>query len=164
MGAVGIVIVALIAIAALFSSIFTVQPEEVGVVMTHAEHSSSLRIKDLQGKPAVYAGGEPAGYIIKLKDGPTLYHAGDTGVFGDMNLIGDYYRPDIALLPIGGHFTMDPEHAAYATGMLKPKKVIPMHYATFPPLKGTPEEYLQALGDVDVEVIVMTPGQSIKLD
>ncbi len=101
---------------------------------------------------------------MQLEDGYKIYHAGDTGVFADMKWIGEYYEPDLALLPIGGHFTMDPQHAAYAVRkLLKTKIVIPMHYGTFPPLKGTPEQFKQALGDARTKVIVMEPGQSVKL-
>ncbi len=134
----------------------------ISITMVRAEHSSDYVHTDLQsGKKGVYPGGEPAGYIIRLENGFTLYHAGDTGVFGDMKFIGEYYRPDLALLPIGGHFTMDPAHAAYAVReLLKPKSVIPMHYGTFPPLKGTPEQFIDALGDAKTRVIVMTPGES----
>ena len=80
-----------------------------------------------------------------------------------MAFIGSYYQPDLALLPIGGHFTMDPAHAAYAVNnLLKPKRVVPMHYGTFPALKGTPEEFKKALGNTSTEVIVMQPGDTKK--
>jgi L-ascorbate metabolism protein UlaG (beta-lactamase superfamily) len=80
-----------------------------------------------------------------------------------MTFIGEYYQPDLALLPIGGHFTMDPKHAAYAVkNLLKTKTVIPIHYATFPPLKGTPEQFKAALGDSPAKVIVMKPGDTQK--
>ena len=85
---------------------------------------------------------------------------GDTNVFGDMRLIGDYYKPDLVLIPIGGHFVMDPKEAALATKMLHPKFAIPMHYGTIPQLKGTPEEYIKALGKSHTKVLVMTPGQT----
>jgi len=128
--------------------------EGITVTMVHAEHSSEV-LHD----GALYPGGEPAGYVIELEDGTTLYHAGDTGVFGDMAFIGSYYRPDVSFLPIGGHYTMDPAHAAYAIrNLLKVKTVVPMHYGTFPPLKGTRDELKAALGDDDAEVIVMQPG------
>jgi len=134
----------------------------VTVTMVHAEHSSTLVHSDPDsGKTAVYNGGEPAGYIIALADGPTIYHAGDTGVFSDMAFIADYYKPDVAFLPIGGHYTMDPVHAAYAIETyLKTPKVMPFHYGTFPPLKGTPDELKAALGDSATEVIVMEPGET----
>ena len=98
-------------------------------------------------KREVHVGGEPVGFIIKLENGFTIYHTGDTNVFSDMKLISDYYKPDLLLLPIGGHFTMDPKEAALATKLVNPKYAIPMHYGTFPPLKGTPEEYKEALGE-----------------
>ena len=136
----------------------------ITVTMVHAEHSSSVVHVDPQTKKkAVYPGGEPVGYIIKLENGFTIYHAGDTGVFGDMKFIGSYYKPDLALLPIGGHFTMDPAHAAYATRtMLKPKHVVPMHYGTWPPLKGTPEQFKKALGKSRTKVHAMQPGDTLK--
>jgi L-ascorbate metabolism protein UlaG (beta-lactamase superfamily) len=129
--------------------------------MVRAEHSSEVVHKDPDsGNKKVYPGGEPAGYIIELENGYRIYHAGDTGVFGDMKFIGDYYKPDLALLPIGGHFTMDPAHAAYAVkNMLRTKNVVPIHYGTFPPLKGTPVQLIKALGDFPVNVIVMNPGE-----
>lgn len=135
----------------------------ITVTMTHAEHSSSVAWTDpVSGKEMSLPGGEPAGYVVELENGFKLYHAGDTGVFGDMSLIGSIYRPDLALLPIGGHFTMDPAHAAFATTqLLKIGRVIPMHYGTFPPLKGTPAEYKAALGDAKVEVIDMAPGDTV---
>jgi len=143
-----------------------IQPigEGITVTMVHAEHSSEVVHVDPETKKSsVHPGGEPAGYIIKLENGFTIYHAGDTGVFGDMKFIGSYYKPDLALLPIGGHFTMDPAHAAYATRtMLKPKHVVPMHYGTFPPLKGTPEQFEEALGKTSAKVHVMQPGDTLK--
>ncbi len=135
----------------------------ITITMTHAEHSSEVVYTDPETKKrSVHPGGEPAGYIIKLENGFTIYHAGDTGVFGDMKFIGEYYKPNLALLPIGGHFTMDPVHAAYATRvLLKPKHVIPMHYGTFPPLKGTPAEFKKALGKTSIKVHAMNPGDSL---
>ncbi|PJK30937.1 metal-dependent hydrolase [Minwuia thermotolerans] len=131
--------------------------KDIVITMTRAEHSSTV---GFDGK--VFPGGEPAGYIIRLENGYKIYHAGDTGVFGDMRFISSYYRPDLALLPIGGHFTMGPAHAAYALRNLMKEipRVMPMHYGTFPPLKGTPEQLVKALGDHPVEVIVMQPGES----
>lgn len=133
----------------------------VTITMTHAEHSSAVvATNPVTGKQDIYSGGEPAGYVIMLEDGYTIYHAGDTGVFGDMDLIRELYNPDLALLPIGGHFTMDPLHAAFAVEMLlKPKTVVPMHYGTFPPLKGTPAQFQEALGRHPVEIVVMSPGE-----
>jgi L-ascorbate metabolism protein UlaG (beta-lactamase superfamily) len=128
----------------------------VTVYMTHAEHSSTV-VHDKVAHP----GGEPVGYVIELEDGRKIYHSGDTGVFGDMGWIGSYYGIDLALICIGGHFTMDPKHAAYATReLLKPKVVMPMHYGTFPPLKGTPDQFKDALGDWKGELVVMQPGDT----
>jgi L-ascorbate metabolism protein UlaG (beta-lactamase superfamily) len=130
----------------------------IAITMVHAEHSSEVLHED-----TLYPGGEPAGYILELEDGTTLYHAGDTGVFGDMAFIGSYYRPDVSFLPIGGHFTMDPAHAAYAVReLLKVETVVPIHYGTFPPLKGTPAALKAALGDYDAEVVEMQPGETRK--
>ncbi len=137
---------------------------DVVVTMVRAEHSSEVVHTDPETKnKSVHPGGEPAGYIIELENGFKIYHAGDTGVFGDMKFIGDYYQPDVALLPIGGHFTMDPAHAAYAVrNLLTTKMVVPMHYGTFPPLKGTPAQFKQALGDFPTKVLVMQPGDMLK--
>jgi L-ascorbate metabolism protein UlaG (beta-lactamase superfamily) len=135
---------------------------DVRITMVRAEHSSEVAQEDpATKKTTVHPGGEPAGYIITLENGFTIYHAGDTGVFADMTFIGEYYKPDLVLLPIGGHFTMDPAHAAYAVrNLLKATTVIPMHYGTFPPLKGTPEQFTKALGDFPTTVIVMKPGET----
>lgn len=142
-----------------FNKSGSIQPlKGITVTMVHADHSS-----DIVHENHVYSGGEPAGFIIELENGYKIYHAGDTGVFGDMQYIANYYKPDLALLPIGGHYTMDPIHAAYAVNnLLKIKTVIPIHYGTFPPLKGTPEAFKKALGDTSTKVIVMKPGEVIK--
>jgi L-ascorbate metabolism protein UlaG (beta-lactamase superfamily) len=98
-----------------------------------------------------------------MENGFKIYHAGDTGVFGDMGLIGELYKPDLALLPIGGHFTMGPEDAAFATNrLLKPRFVIPAHYGTFPVLAGTPQQYIKALGNSSTRVIVPQPGEKVE--
>ncbi|MDF1719419.1 MAG: metal-dependent hydrolase [Minwuia sp.] len=134
--------------------------QDITITMTRAEHSSSVRTTDpISGKVNVLPGGEPSGYIVRLENGYKIYHAGDTGVFGDMAFIGSYYKPDLALLPIGGHFTMGPQHAAYAVKeLLRTPTVVPMHYGTFPPLKGTPERFIEALGNTPTNVVVMQPG------
>ena len=88
---------------------------------------------------------------------------GDTGLFGDMRLIGQYYNPDLIMIPIGGHFVMDPKDAAMATrDFLRPKYAIPMHYGTFPVLKGTPQEYLDALVTTPTKVFVINPGDKLR--
>ncbi len=139
----------------------TVTPisDDIKITMVRAEHSSSFTHDG-----AVYFGGEPVGYVIELENGYRSYHSGDTGVFGDMKMIGEYYKPDLALVCIGGWFTMGPTEAAYAMGtLMQPKMVIPMHYGTFPPLKGTPREFIDALGDSPVKVKVMEPGETLSM-
>lgn len=139
----------------------TIQPlDGISVTMVRAEHSSEVVHTGDDGHKRVHPGGEPAGFIIELENGYVIYHAGDTGVFADMTFIRDYYQPSLALLPIGGHFTMDPDHAAYAVRqLLQTPTVMPIHYGTFAPLKGTPEQFRQALGDSDSELLVMEPGE-----
>lgn len=141
-----------------------IQPVEgITVTMVRAEHSSEFVHTDADGHKSVHPGGEPAGYIIELENGYKIYHAGDTGVFADMKFIGEYYAPDLELLPIGGHFTMDPAHAAYAvTNLLKSKQVLPIHYGTFPPLKGTPAQFKSALGSTQTKVVDLQPGETMK--
>jgi L-ascorbate metabolism protein UlaG (beta-lactamase superfamily) len=137
-------------------------PSSVKITATHAEHGSELVWKNAQGKEEVHVGGPASGYIIELENGFKIYHMGDTGLFSDMKLIADYYKPDIVLIPIGGHFVMNPRDAAYATReWLKPKYAVPMHYGTVPVLKGTPEEYIQALGDAPVKVFPIAPGEKL---
>jgi len=133
----------------------------IRITMTRAEHSSEFRWQNSSsGKTEVHVGGEPAGFVIEFENGFKLYHMGDTGLFGDLDLIGKYYRPDLVLMPIGGHFVLSPSDAAYATRhYLKPRYVIPMHYGTNPNLRGTPEEYLQALGRSTTRVKVLQPGE-----
>ena len=121
--------------------------------LTPAFHGSDI----LEGD-ALIPGGNPAGVIIEA-EGKTLYHAGDTGIFGDMKLIGELYKPDVALLPIGGNFTMNIKDAAYATKLLKPKVAIPMHYNTFDLIKADPEEFAQ-LVEPPTQVVILKPGES----
>jgi L-ascorbate metabolism protein UlaG (beta-lactamase superfamily) len=144
----------------------TVTPigDGVRITMVPADHSSGMELPDPEtGKSHLVYGGEPVGFVIEMENGFKIYHAGDTNVFGDMALIHALYAPDLALLPIGGHFTMGPEEAAYAIkALLKPKTVIPMHYGTFPVLKGTPDELKKALGEGSADVVVLQPGESEK--
>lgn len=123
------------------------------ITMVHADHSCGIQDDD----GSIIYGGEAVGFVIRVPDGPTLYHAGDTNVFGDMALIAELYAPDIALLPIGDRFTMGPYEAAKATKLLGVGRVIPMHYGTFPLLTGTPEAFRDALKGA-AEVIEMQPG------
>jgi L-ascorbate metabolism protein UlaG (beta-lactamase superfamily) len=141
----------------------TITPLGPGIAISevHAEHSSEfVYVNPETKKREVHNGGEPVGFIIKLENGFTIYHLGDTTVFSDMKLIADYYKPDLILVPIGGHFVMDPKEAALATKMIHPKYAIPVHYGTIPQLAGTPEEYKAALGQTKTKVIVMTPGET----
>jgi L-ascorbate metabolism protein UlaG (beta-lactamase superfamily) len=132
------------------------QAGSVKVTMTHADHSCGI----LDGGQILY-GGEPCGYVIEFPDGRRLYHSGDTAVFGDMDLIRQLYSPDLACFPIGDLFTMSPREAALACRLLRPKKVIPMHFGTFPPLTGRPEQLRDLLKDQPgVEVIALQPGQT----
>ncbi len=130
-------------------------PGAVRATMVHAVHSGGLDAAD-----GIRYGGEAAGWVLAFPGGPTLYHAGDTMIFGDMALIGEMWAPDIAFLPIGGHYTMDPLQAARAARMLGVSTVIPIHFGTFPVLTGTPQQLAEALGS-GVEVAVLQPGVPI---
>jgi L-ascorbate metabolism protein UlaG (beta-lactamase superfamily) len=130
---------------------------EFDVTLTHAFHSSSIEENGL----GLYAG-EPAGLIIRLPGGFTIYHAGDTAVFGDMKLIGELYQPQLAMLPIGDLFTMGPREAAYAVRLLGVKHVIPMHYATFPMLTGTVDGFRKECQDIaGLTIHAMKPGEQL---
>ena len=128
--------------------------EDVKVTMVHADHSCGIQ----DGDELVY-GGEACGYVIEFSNGLKIYHAGDTNVFGDMAIIHELYAPDIAMIPIGDHYTMGPREAAYACKLLKAKTVVPMHFATFPPLVGRPSD-LKKLAP-EVNVMEMKPGETI---
>ena len=130
----------------------TVAVDGVKATLTDANHSSSTN-------DGTYAG-EPCGIVIELEDGYKLYFAGDTNVFGDMSLIGRLYAPDVAILPIGDHFTMGPREAAVALELLGVIRVVPCHYGTFPLLTGTPET-LRELAPPGVEILVVDPGETI---
>lgn len=131
----------------------TVDADGVKFTMVDAKHSSSAA----DGRYL----GEAAGYVIEFENGTKVYAAGDTCVFGDMSLIGRIYAPDVAILPIGGHFTMDPKEAAVALELLGVERCVPCHYGTFPLLEGTPDE-LRGLAP-GVEVIAPEPGETITL-
>lgn len=136
----------------------TIEVAGCRVHMTHAVHSCGITDDD----GSIVYGGEAAGYVVEFANGFKLYHAGDTAVFSDMELIGKLLEPDIALLPIGDHYTMGPRSAAEAIRLLGVNTVIPMHFGTFPILTGTPEELRQEAKDVDgLEVIELEPGGSV---
>ena len=131
--------------------------KDVIVTMTEARHSSGVQ----DGGTFVY-GGEPAGFVLSIADGPVLYHSGDTNVFSDMQLIRDLYAPKFGMLPIGGNFTMDPRGAALAAKFLGLEVVLPMHYGTMPQLAGTPEELDRHIGHTGVQVLRLQPGESAR--
>jgi L-ascorbate metabolism protein UlaG (beta-lactamase superfamily) len=129
----------------------------VKLTMTHAVHSSGIK----DGSDMIY-GGEAAGYVLTQKDGRRAYFAGDTAAFSDMTLIQQLYQPELAFLPIGDHFTMDPHEAAHAARLLKVKKVIPMHFGTFPALTGKPEALADKLKGDAIEVWTLKQGQPVE--
>jgi L-ascorbate metabolism protein UlaG (beta-lactamase superfamily) len=133
----------------------TVDIDGVKVSLTDANHSSST----FEDNKPVYLG-EPVGLVFEAENGTKLYFAGDTNVFGDMQLIRRLYAPDIAILPIGGHYTMDPREAAVALEFLGVRRCVPCHYGTFPVLVGTPDE-LRALAPDGVEVLSPEPGETL---
>jgi L-ascorbate metabolism protein UlaG (beta-lactamase superfamily) len=133
----------------------TAQLDDVAATMVDAKHSAGAQ--DDKGTHYV---GVAAGFVLTIADGPVLYHAGDTAVFGDMALIGEIYRPEVAMLPIGGFYTMGPKEAAVAVRLLGAKTILPIHFGTFPPLTGTPAQ-LASLVAPDVEVIDWKPGQTV---
>ncbi len=137
----------------------------IKVTAVRAEHSSIYVWRNpATGKDETHPGGEAIGWIIELENGFRIYHAGDTGVFGDMKLIGERYRPDVALVPIGGHFTMDPADAAWAVkDLIRPRAVIPMHYGANPLAKGTAQQFVDAMGAAGpVQVRVARPGEPLR--
>jgi L-ascorbate metabolism protein UlaG (beta-lactamase superfamily) len=133
----------------------TVDFDGIQVTLTQAHHSSSFTEQDGQ----VVYGGEPAGFVVRLENGFTIYASGDTCVFGDMALIRELYQPDLACLPIGDHYTMGPREASIAIRLLGVRHVIPIHYATFPVLTGRPEALTH---DPDVTIHVLQPGQTLR--
>ena len=134
----------------------TITAKGLRITMTDARHSSSFDDNGI-----VYLG-EPAGFVVKMENGQTIYYAGDTALFGDMKLIGELYKPDIAFLPIGDRFTMGPDTAAMAAKWLGVKQVVPMHHSTFGLLTGTPEQLEQHLAGSGIEVLKLKPGETAK--
>ncbi|MDA1190151.1 MAG: metal-dependent hydrolase [Candidatus Poribacteria bacterium] len=136
----------------------SIEVNGVRVSMTNAFHSSSITEDD----GSITYAGEPAGFVIEFRNRFKIYAAGDTCLFGDMALIGEMYDPDIAFLPIGDRFTMNPKSAAKAAELLGVKAVIPCHYGTFPPLTGTPDELIDLVESIGVEVFALAPGETLK--
>ncbi len=131
---------------------------DVAFTMTPALHSA-----DVEAGGKIISAGCAAGFVVGL-DGVKIYHAGDTGVFYDMKLIGELYEPDVALLPVGDWYTMGPKEAAKAVELIKPKVAIPMHYGTFPVISGNPEEFSKLVEEhcPEVKVVVLKPGESFE--
>jgi L-ascorbate metabolism protein UlaG (beta-lactamase superfamily) len=130
---------------------------DVLITMTHAVHSCGI----LDDGKIIY-GGEAAGYVLRFPDHRTVYFSGDTNVFADMELIQELYRPELAFLPIGDLFTMSPREAAVACRLLRPAKVIPMHFGTFPALTGTPEQLRERTSGMETEVWELEPGKPVE--
>ncbi|MCL4511006.1 MAG: metal-dependent hydrolase [Bacteroidetes bacterium] len=136
----------------------TVEIDGIKMTMVNAEHSSGITDGD-----RVVDGGSPAGFIMKFEDGYTIYNTGDTGLFGDMKIIAQLYKPQVVMMCIGGHFTMSPVEAAEAVKLMKPKFVIPMHFGTFPLLSGTPEMLKKLIPkSIKTKVEALKPGEVIE--
>jgi L-ascorbate metabolism protein UlaG (beta-lactamase superfamily) len=134
--------------------------KDVTASMVEAKHSSAIQ----DGDTLLY-GGNPAGFVLGIEGSPTLYHAGDTCAFSDMQLIRELYAPQFAMLPIGDHYTMGPKEAALAAKFLGIKRVLPIHWGTMPVLTGTPQAFQKALeerGMGDVEVLKVNPGEPLQ--
>ena len=135
----------------------------IKIWQVHAEHDSELTYVDPETKKrSTYFGGEPVGYIIELENGFKIYFMGDTGVFGDLRLIGETHKPDLLMVPVGGHFVLDPRQAAMVTDWIKPKYAIPMHYGTNPVMTGTAAQYIEAMKDSPTKVYPMKQGEKIE--
>jgi L-ascorbate metabolism protein UlaG (beta-lactamase superfamily) len=130
--------------------------DDIQVTMVHADHSCGI-----EDDGQMIYGGEACGYVIQFENGIKIYHAGDTNVFGDMNIIRELYQPDLALLPIGDVFTMGPREAAYACKLLQPKAVVPMHFSTFPLLTGTPQDLENRIKGLGIELKTLKPGETL---
>ena len=135
------------------------------VTFTTAVHGSELTPPTIPpagpGQPGAVASGNPVGYVLQIDGGPTIYHTGDTDVFTDMKLIAEFFKVDVMLAGIGGHFGMDPVRAALAVEWVNPKQVIPMHFGTYPILAGTPAQFKAALDKRGLggRMIEMKPGE-----
>jgi L-ascorbate metabolism protein UlaG (beta-lactamase superfamily) len=130
---------------------------DTSITMVPAFHSSSIGAPGLEFSAAM-----PVGMVID--SGKVVYHAGDTCVFGDMKIIRELYKPEVAMLPIGGFYTMDPKQAAMATELLNPKIVIPMHYGTWPPIEQDPKEFERLVKKSSkAKVAILKPGESLEV-
>lgn len=140
----------------------TFKVKDVTIHLVEAVHSSSYQADP---KGAAQYAGAPLGYVLAIDNGPTLYHAGDTGAFEGMSLIAAQFKPTVAMLPIGGHFTMGPAEAAQAARLLKVQSIVPMHYGTFPLLQGTPDALKGELKTLrgPAKVLDLEPGKATAL-
>jgi L-ascorbate metabolism protein UlaG (beta-lactamase superfamily) len=131
---------------------------DTNITLVPAFHSSSISAPGLEFSAAI-----PVGMVIE--SGKVAYHAGDTAVFGDMKIIGDLYKPDVAMLPIGGYYTMDIRQAALAVKLIRPKTAIPMHFNTFPPIRADPEKFAELVKrqSKGTKVVILKPGESLDL-
>ena len=147
-------------LAALVRSAFPrIEGDRALAILADVPGAKNLWIKTVKVQPREYS----QTFVIEFENGFKVYHMGDTGLFGDLALIGSYYRPDLVLIPVGGHFVLSPHDAAHATRyLLKPRVAIPMHYGTNPNLRGTPEEYIAALGRSRTQVINMKFGEEVQ--
>ena len=145
-----------------FAGELTLLDGDVKVLFIRAHHGSGVSTDDQSGAKH---GGAPGGFVIAIRDGPTIYHTGDTDLFSDMALVSRFQRIDVMLVCIGDHFTMGPARAAEAVGLVKPSEVIPMHYGTFPLLTGTPEAFENELNKskLNTHLRVMKVGETIEL-
>ena len=134
----------------------TVQLDDVSATMVEATHSAAA-----QDEKGTHYVGVATGFVLTVRNGPVLYHAGDTNVFGDMKLIARLYQPEVAMLPIGGFYTMGPREAALAAQLLEAKMILPIHFGTFPPLTGTPQQLADHIGGA-IEVKQWTPGETVR--
>jgi len=134
----------------------TVEVDGIKFHMTDAQHSGGF----IDGGNITYLG-DPVGFVIEFENGTSVYAAGDTALFGDMELIGRYLEPDVAILPIGDHFTMGPRQAAAALELLGCRRCIPIHWGTFPLLTGTPDQLREHASGVDV--VSLEPGQTVEM-
>ena len=133
----------------------TVTAAGLEVSMVPAVHTSSV----VENDTIMYLG-VPTGFVVRMEDGRSFYFAGDTALFGDMRLIAEMHKPEIAFLPIGDHYTMSPEAAARACALLAVRQVVPMHYGTFPVLTGTPDRLKRLVEPTGVDVLVLKPGET----
>jgi L-ascorbate metabolism protein UlaG (beta-lactamase superfamily) len=143
----------------------TIADGEVMVALTPAIHSSGMGDPNAgEHAPDIVYGGNPAGIVLRIKNGPTIYHSGDTAYFSDMKLIGEQYAPDIALINIGGHFGMEPDMAIKAAIAVKARMVVPQHFGTFPILTQDPSGFAVGLKKARINYVGMLPGGSISFE